>query len=219
MYKVKASFPLPLREDWTDASLTILKPFHIEVAALEDVKALYNTQASLKLCLISQACELIQCKERQCRVILVNNIFLCIHLSCPQATHWVILTHLSVSLHAELQLKLMGELHADFQVQAPSQNNLSYTCRFYDIMKALLCGCFPLVNRIKDSMSLFYFILFWSAVWLLSSLSILAHRLLYLERYISQRFTVWFHPFCVVHDTFEYFFLSIWHFVWYMWLC
>lgn len=79
MYKVKASFPLPLREDWTDASLTILKPFHIEVAALEDVKALYNTQASLKLCLISQACELIQCKERQCRVILVNNIFLCIH--------------------------------------------------------------------------------------------------------------------------------------------
>lgn len=87
MYKVKASFPLPLREDWTDASLTILKPFHIEVAALEDVKALYNTQASLKLCLISQACELIQCKERQCRVILVNNIFLCIHLSCPQATH------------------------------------------------------------------------------------------------------------------------------------
>lgn len=128
-------------------------------------------------------------------------------------------SHLSVSLHAELQLKLMGELHADFQVQAPSQNNLSYTCRFCDIMKALLCGCFPLVNRIKDSMSLFYFILFWSAVWLLSSLSILAHRLLYLERYISQRFTVWFHPFCVVHDTFEYFFLSIWHFVWYMWLC
>lgn len=40
-------------------------------------------------------------------------------------------------------------------------STLSYTCRFCDTMKALLCGCFPLVNRIKDSMSviLFYFIL------------------------------------------------------------
>lgn len=39
-------------------------------------------------------------------------------------------------------------------------SNLSYTCRFCDTMKALLRGCFLLVNRIKESVS-FYFILFY----------------------------------------------------------
>lgn len=53
---------------------------------LEGGKALYNTEASLKMHFNSKACELIQCKEGQYRVILISGIFLCISLSCPQDT-------------------------------------------------------------------------------------------------------------------------------------
>lgn len=53
---------------------------------LEGGKALYNTEASLKMHFNSKACELIQCKEGQYRVLLISGIFLCISLSCPQDT-------------------------------------------------------------------------------------------------------------------------------------